>query len=231
MNKPQGYIIGGVYYRSQQAIIERAKLLIHTAVLNQPLAGEAHAFVEDLLHKHERADEKIGAGIQHFEVRRGAMNSRCLWVIRTDGSETDFSYKLCIRPATPLGNFTAAARRAVAIQMIAFRDAWFEQYAGPDGKVTCSITGERYSKAEVDVDHIAPQTFASILHAYIEERGIDLTHICYVQGDGVMLAMFADSKLTQDFARYHEARARLRVISQIANRIILPQQQRMLYER
>jgi hypothetical protein len=222
MDTMADYFLGGRHYRSQAAIIERAKLLLHTAPLNMALAGEAHGFLEDLLHRHERAPEKIGAGIKHFEVRNAAINSKCFWVVRVDGTATDFSYKLCIRPSTPLGNFTAAARRAVAIQLIAFRDDWFDRYADADGTVTCEITGARYSKTEVDVDHIAPDTFASILHNFIRDACIDVDRVEYVQGDGVMLQQFKDPRLLQGWTRYHQRHASLRVISQVANRVILP---------
>jgi len=54
-----------------------------------------------LLNLHSERAEKVGVGIDHFEVRRPPpdappFSSRCFWVVQTDGNVIDFSIKHCL---------------------------------------------------------------------------------------------------------------------------------------
>lgn len=49
-----------------------------------------------LLRRHPQAAEKIGTGIDHFEVMSAEYNTQCFWVVRTDETMERFSYPSCI---------------------------------------------------------------------------------------------------------------------------------------
>ncbi|KAI3522192.1 hypothetical protein L1887_11675 [Cichorium endivia] len=55
--------------------------------------------VEKLLVFHPHSEDKIGCGLDSIMVDRHPQfrNSRCLFVVRTDGVWIDFSYQKCIR--------------------------------------------------------------------------------------------------------------------------------------
>ncbi|KAJ6791236.1 protein DCL, chloroplastic [Iris pallida] len=55
--------------------------------------------VEKLLNYHPHSEDKIGCGLDSLMVDRHPTfrNSRCLFVIRTDGGWIDFSYQKCLR--------------------------------------------------------------------------------------------------------------------------------------
>lgn len=58
-----------------------------------------------LLKLHTERKEKIGVGIDHFEVNKPPADAppfskRCFWLIRTDGSRIDVSYTHCLKPKT-----------------------------------------------------------------------------------------------------------------------------------
>lgn len=55
--------------------------------------------VEKLLAYHPHSEDKIGCGLDSIMVDRHPQfrNSRCLFVVRTDGVWIDFSYQKCIR--------------------------------------------------------------------------------------------------------------------------------------
>ena len=85
-------------------------------------AGDAMAFFKDMLNRysvgdrvsdadaldltaliqrHEEVEEKVGAGIDHFEVRlppadAPPFSSKCFWIVRTKGEPIDISYKHCL---------------------------------------------------------------------------------------------------------------------------------------
>ncbi|OVA15899.1 Protein of unknown function DUF3223 [Macleaya cordata] len=62
-------------------------------------AEDEKAVVEKLLTYHPHSEDKIGSGLDSIMVDRHPQfrNSRCLFVVRTDGGWIDFSYQKCIR--------------------------------------------------------------------------------------------------------------------------------------
>ncbi|XP_010094661.2 protein DCL, chloroplastic [Morus notabilis] len=62
-------------------------------------AEDEKAVVEKLLAYHPRSEDKIGCGLDSIMVDRHPQfrNSRCLFIIRTDGAWIDFSYQKCLR--------------------------------------------------------------------------------------------------------------------------------------
>ncbi|KAG0566264.1 hypothetical protein KC19_7G050700 [Ceratodon purpureus] len=55
--------------------------------------------VQAVLTYHPKYSEKVGCGIAYIKVDNSPdyPDVRCFWLVRTDGSETDFSYRKCLR--------------------------------------------------------------------------------------------------------------------------------------
>ena len=51
-----------------------------------------------ILDRHPDRSERIGVGIDHFEVQSADFGSQCFRVVRIDGTWARFSYKVCISP-------------------------------------------------------------------------------------------------------------------------------------
>ena len=51
-----------------------------------------------LLKRHDEKDEKLGSGVARFEVDSAPDNfaGKCFWLVRSDGSRIDFSFKHCL---------------------------------------------------------------------------------------------------------------------------------------
>lgn len=51
-----------------------------------------------LLNRHDERDEKIGVGIDHFVVEAApdGHSGKCFWIVRSDGSTVDISFKHCL---------------------------------------------------------------------------------------------------------------------------------------
>ncbi|XP_050212863.1 protein DCL homolog, chloroplastic [Mercurialis annua] len=62
-------------------------------------AEDEEAVVEKLLMHHPNSEDKIGCGLDSIMVDRHPQfrQSRCLFVVRTDGGWIDFSYQKCLR--------------------------------------------------------------------------------------------------------------------------------------
>lgn len=53
-----------------------------------------------LLKRHDELADKVGVGIDHFEVGAAPDGhpGRCFWIVRTDDKRADFSFKHCLEP-------------------------------------------------------------------------------------------------------------------------------------
>jgi hypothetical protein len=62
------------------------------------VSEEDAADLRSLLKRHEEMDEKTGSGIDHFVVDYAPeeYSGQCFWIVRTDGSKIDFSFKHCL---------------------------------------------------------------------------------------------------------------------------------------
>ncbi|KAL8230934.1 hypothetical protein R6Q57_000712 [Mikania cordata] len=66
---------------------------------HQLTSNDVKIVVEKVLAYHPHSEDKIGCGLDSIMVDRHPQfrNSRCLFVVRTDGVWIDFSYQKCIR--------------------------------------------------------------------------------------------------------------------------------------
>ncbi|XP_044475254.1 protein DCL homolog, chloroplastic-like [Mangifera indica] len=88
--------------RDIQPIMFLTKEIIHSDryMDGERLTAEDEGFVvEKLLAYHPHSEDKIGCGLDSIMVDRHPQyrNTRCLFVVRTDGGWTDFSYRKCLR--------------------------------------------------------------------------------------------------------------------------------------
>ena len=71
-----------------------------SAMLNRYSVGEVVSQANSvdliaLIKRHDELEEKTGVGIVRFEVAVApdGHEGRCFWIVRTDGSRIDFSFK------------------------------------------------------------------------------------------------------------------------------------------
>eukprot|EP00897_Mesotaenium_endlicherianum_P007826 jgi/Mesen1/7071/ME000369S06400 len=78
--------------------------LLHRWTVNQNINEYEHHALVDLISKgHYDPASKIGAGIKAFQVRDHPEHlSRCYFILRSDGSVDDFSFRKCVDKLMPL---------------------------------------------------------------------------------------------------------------------------------
>lgn len=97
MSRSKPLTIGEKSFETQGAANLYIKELLNRQPLKVILPEPQHSFLFALLSRHPRAMEKIGPGIKHFTVEHAAYGTRCFYLARVDGSDTDFSYLKCVR--------------------------------------------------------------------------------------------------------------------------------------
>jgi hypothetical protein len=146
---------------TKQELCRRASAILFSG----KISPEDDAFLREIVKGHPQSDIKIGPGIDHFEIRRtGRFKQNVLWLIRTDGTATDISFRRCINgDVSHRTKVLAAMRAAVADQIVAFRDRALTTNA------RCSITGVPLTRDNLHVDHDPP--FIELARAFLASEG------------------------------------------------------------
>lgn len=182
----------------------------------EQIVGEDDLFLRDLVSIHPEAATKIGCGIAHFTTQTDPVwrNSRHFVIVRTDGSDTDVSFHICIDGSNERRDVFHALRHAVAEQVIAFQRTAFADEHLP----ICPYTGEMLSLADAHVDHTPPETFFALATRWIEESGLTLLGIPLVENaDNQWVRAMKDRDQEESWSAFHLANAKLRIISRPAN--------------
>jgi len=175
------------------------------------MTPEDDAFLRELIALHIDADEKVGCGIERFEVRRNAGNTLGFWIVRVDGTSTDFSFLRCLGAVTHSVRVRIAMRHSIHGDVVNFRERAFA-----DSKtMTCPISNELVTRESCHVDHSEPK-FLQLADAFAASIG-GYEIIEADAFDGTFGAVFASSEVRSKWRAYHNAHAALRIVSRTAN--------------
>ena len=62
----------------------------------QRVSDEDGRHLRALLTRHAEYEEKVGVGIEYFEIMSAEFGTQCFRLVRVDGTGEDFSYPHCI---------------------------------------------------------------------------------------------------------------------------------------
>ena len=201
---------------------ERCQAIVASTPPGQPVTGEDAEWLAWLVaERHPCATEKLGPGIHHFTTQV-VMPFRTLGLViyRVDGTVTDFSWRTCITPPDHKLMVRAAMRRAVESQITEFKTT-----AAATGRLRDAVTGETLTWDNVHVDH-APPVFVLIADAYAALFG-GYTAIGLTPSQDGQIGR-ALTSTHENWAIWHRAFARLRIVSEQTNMSLLRRQQSAL---
>lgn len=192
-------------FPTKKALKEHIRAIVAAYPNHTPLPANVGAFLDAL----PDPVQKRGVGIAHWLIVPTSYNNRCLWITRTDGSQTDISWQKCVdNEVNPFKDLCAAARIAVAEQVKAFKVKAFAE-----GPLVCPLSGEALTLESSHVDHFEP-TFVKMVELFFGDKLPALT----ATRDGATEAnRIADPKLEARWQQYHALVAQLRVVSKQTN--------------
>ena len=208
--------IGSLHFRTKSEAMKWFGTVLSSSSVGAFCPEESMRNMIELINRHPDAEMKIGCGIESFQVRENPVfkNQKAFYLIRKDGSETDFSFRMCVsgNRSTPWANFCIAARNSISSQIVIFKTAAF---LGLDS-VRCQITGEVVEWNTCHIDHVAP--FSDLLQEFIRQQGIDVSVEHTTGGeDGSVVRLFIDADLDKRWREFHRQNAVLRVTTIKAN--------------
>lgn len=186
---------------------------------------------DDLLALLERYDfaigdapGKIGVGVNHFETRINVTNggrSVGFWVVRVDGSETDFSFIRAVNeaPKRELEQLSDACREAVFPELQSAKALYFATHADTHGKVSCAFTGNSITVKECALEYLQ-SGFAQIVKTFADLKGWGVKippNILTEPADAQTTTVFASPDCAAAFRQFHRETAQICVVDK-ANR-------------
>lgn len=90
-------ILKSIQFKTQTAATNFFKAMLAKYMPGDRVSDEDAKYLLELIERHEDFEEKKGAGVSHFEVMLNPeYQSKCFWVVRTDGTQDSFSAKHCV---------------------------------------------------------------------------------------------------------------------------------------
>ena len=197
-------------YPTKTALEQAVRSIVNSATLKQALPKEQRDFLISLLKHHHEWDIKKGSGISHLEIRinvNATGSTRGIWIVRTDGSEIDISWRVPLSPAgktTHLENLNAAAREAIQDQMHEAHETLPCE--------CCDLCGQpmkRFDKLHADHSH---PSFKDIFEDFFggSEHTINVSNV------GITTHI-VDPEIRQAWQNHHAASAKLRLVHKKCN--------------
>mgnify|MGYP003382297895 CR=1 FL=1 len=214
--------VGGIKFPTKKSLAEYAGQLLWAIPLGNRVPQENEDFLRDFFELHPKYEEKIGPGVDHFEVRASPVDGRSpgFYAIRIDGTVEDFSYRDCANGSTPTpaARFRAACRAAIQPHIVAEKKRYFAEAPCP----TCAITGVPIDYSNSHVDHAPPYTFERIVAGFVALNKLDINNPDLYEKQGASLPTLSDWVMRDKFVQFHNNHANLRVISVCANLKVVP---------
>lgn len=214
----QSFVVNGQLFKTKGELQNRVRGILWTYLEGQDLPIDDFEFMLDLFTNHPRADIKIGPGVKRIFVKQNPIytNTRGFYLERVDGSQTDISYIECISPASKRKKFFMACRVLVEPFMMEFKQRFFDAVGGV---ATCDFTGQEIRFIGSHVDHVPPNTFDTLVNGFIDHYNINLAQVELKDelADNRIQNELADEWLAELWVQWHNQRAKLRVVSRLAN--------------
>ena len=200
------YTLAGINYKTKVSVEQKAKDILAASQVGKPILGADFEFIKDLIAFHPEASIKTGSGIKAIVTRKNPpYYTKGFFIIRTDGTAQEFSYKKCLNGEySTQQQFNKAARSAIAPFIQNYKRTIFSAHA------VCPMTGKLLSVDNCHIDHAPPYTFSKIISDFIDQHRIDISNIKYL--DDPITYHFADKRLESNFIQFHNERAVLRAV-------------------
>lgn len=206
--------IAGKNFKNKTTLTNYCKFVLNNAELDSLLEGEWLAVLRDVVMMHDRFEEKVKGLDYSVGVRSCTVNprNRQFYILRADGTDTDFSYYKAIGSTSKIRRIKEALREIIKDQMIDYKDLYFKLNSDSKGYVICPETKLKMQRKDSHMDHY-PKQFDEILKNWVDNHAIVSDDIeIYPAGDNTNGWLFKDESIPQSFYQFHESVAEYRVV-------------------
>jgi len=209
---------GGMTFQSKEKLKNYVKFVLNNQNIDKMLSGKWYEVVNDVLKDHSNYKAKVGKGTYQIGVTTCPVNpkNRHFYVLREDGSSTDFSYIKALYAKSHKTEVKKALRDYVKDQAITFKENYFKENA-KGVYCICHETGLKITRKTSHLDHY-PKQFDELVADWLKEKGLKLDDIELLPSkDNDMQDFLKDTWLADDFYDYHLSNAEYRVVLTAVN--------------
>lgn len=210
---------GGMTFQNKEKLKNYIKFVLNNQDINKLLEGKWLLVVDDVLRGHQEYKQKVGNGSYQIGVTTCPVNprNRHFFILREDGSSTDFSYIKALTTPSHATEVKKALREVIREQTIAYKDNYFKENA--IGKYCiCPETGLKITKKTSHLDHY-PVQFDEIVSAWLENNKLKIKDVLLEPSrDNDVMNYLVDKDLAKNFYDYHLEVAEYRVVLDAVNR-------------
>jgi len=214
-------MIGNKEFKTKVQITKHCQQLISKYPDNSDVGNDDLIFLCELFKFHDEWEQKsAGIIVAIRPTTTTDYGNRCFILHKKDSTKIDISVPhsiKCIPTARSknrlpqrLLDFKSAARNAIKIQIFEFRDMTLQN------NPICELTDELLTRQNADVDHIAPNTFDRLLYNFCSVHKINPVDVDIESINGT-IAKISNSDIENNWMKYHQLYAELRLISKTAN--------------
>jgi hypothetical protein len=215
-------VVGKLTFPTQKAATAHFRTILHRHGAGVRIPEPDATGLCWLLERHPYAAQKVGCGVKYFTTQHEAEYGTLHFVlVRTDDSQTDFSFLHCIKAPTALSDAKQAMRAEVTPDILDAKAEFFRRNANADGKVLCPVSNVWIGPEEADADHAPPHLFGPMATMFLAARGIE-PDAGFVDdhGDNLIGPRMRDRALAADWRKYHHRLAAIRVIARVPHRAL-----------
>jgi hypothetical protein len=206
--------LGKFEFKNKTELKEKCKTILYKYPKNSELKGNDLLLLKEVLSLHENYELKTKGLSYTIYVRPCPINPKNnqFYVVREDGSDTDFSYvKAITSNTTKSSRIKKILRDSINLQTIIYKDKYFKENA-VNGYVICAETGLKIKKKESHLDHY-PTQFDEIVKMWVDANSVKSEDIdIYYLGDNTTCWKMENQELLQKFIKLHEEVATYRVV-------------------
>lgn len=221
-------LTNGKSWRTQSAALEHFKMMLARYRDGDVIDNLSdHDDLLALINRYDMLElsgqSKLGAGVKQFERRqnRGEVYvTSGFWIVRVDGTETDFSYITAVKgqPKSVAQEFYDACRNAVSPALQRKKQEHFDRFADENGQLQCDVTGTLVTFGEAQLRHKKP-SFIVMTEGFRIENGLQWDQVGQYlteAEDAQYSTEFQDKEIAKAFREYHHERAVLHIVSKQA---------------
>jgi hypothetical protein len=205
--------MGGMTFQSKEKLINYIRFVLNNQELHEPLEGKWFNVINDVLKGHYNYKAKVGTGSYQISVTQCPVNpnNRHFYVIRQDGSSTDFSFYKALAKRSHASEVKKALRDAVVDQSISYKKNYFKDNAVGNYCI-CPVTGLKITVKSSHLDHY-PLQFDEIVSDWLKLNNLKIADIEVKPSyDNKILSEIKDEDLIKNFYDYHLQVAKYRVV-------------------
>ena len=208
--------IGSKTFATKQELKDYVKGVLYRVKKGEPLTGINRKVVDTIFRNHPNYEHKTQEQLYEIAARTSSgpnKQYREFYIIREDGTKTDFSYTVALSGKTcRITSIKHTLRNTVQQQIWDAKVDYFEKNQDSKGYVVCPVTSLKMKYKESHIDHY-PVKFEAIVANWFSANGLSSATFALTDGgDNEICMVVTDKELERSFYEYHKEHAKYRIV-------------------